>query len=49
VVKRYYQELRKADPALAERYSFLDIKGEEGSKAAEAAGLKGAIEWMEGK
>ena len=49
VVKRYYQELKVQDPALADRYAFLDLKGEEGAKAADASGLKTMVEWMEGK
>ena len=49
VVKRYYQELKKRDPALADRFAFLDLKGEEGAKAADASGLKTMVEWMEGQ
>ncbi|MBN1243692.1 MAG: hypothetical protein JXA15_13410, partial [Spirochaetales bacterium] len=49
VVKKYYAELAKVDPTLAARYAYLDMKGEEGTRAAEAAGLKEAIEWMEEK
>jgi len=46
-VRKYYQELKRIDPALAERYAYLDIKGEEGTKAAEASGLKSEAIWME--
>lgn len=47
--KRYYRELRDVDPGLADRYAFLELKGEEGARAAEASGLKNAITWVEGE
>jgi len=47
-VKRYYQALKTANPALADRYSFLDLRGEEGARAADASGLKSLVDWMEG-
>lgn len=47
--KRYYRELRDVDPGLADRYAFLELKGEEGARAAEASGLKSAITWVEGE
>jgi len=49
VVRKYYQALRFANPALAERYAYLDLRGEEGARAAEASGLRDLIDWMEGK
>jgi hypothetical protein len=48
-VKRYYQALKAQNAALADRYSYLDLRGEEGAKAADAAGVKNSIEWMEGQ
>jgi hypothetical protein len=48
-VKKYYQALKTADPTLADRYAYLDLKGEEGAKAADATGLKNLIDWMEGQ
>jgi tetratricopeptide (TPR) repeat protein len=49
VVRKYYEALKSADPALADRYAYLDLRGEEGSRAAEASGLKDLIDWMEGQ
>ena len=49
VVKRYYQELKRQDPALADRYAYLDLKGEEGARAGDASGLRNLVEWMEGQ
>jgi hypothetical protein len=48
-VKKYYQALKAQNGALADRYSFLDLRGEEGAKAAEASGLTKLVEWMEGQ
>jgi tetratricopeptide (TPR) repeat protein len=49
LARKQYADLARLDPALAARYSYLDLKGEEGSRAAEAAGLRDAVEWMEAK
>jgi tetratricopeptide (TPR) repeat protein len=46
-VRKYYEALKSANPALADRYAYLDLRGEEGAKAAEASGLRDLIEWME--
>jgi tetratricopeptide (TPR) repeat protein len=48
-VRKYYQALKAQNGALADRYSFLDLRGEEGAKAADASGLKKIVEWMEGQ
>ncbi|MEI6873749.1 MAG: hypothetical protein WCL50_01320 [Spirochaetota bacterium] len=40
-----YDSLKKTDPALAAKYSYLDLKGEESTKAAEASGAKDMVEW----
>ena len=48
-VRKYYQALKEQNPALADRYAFLDLRGEEGAKAADASGLKNLIDWMEGQ
>jgi tetratricopeptide (TPR) repeat protein len=47
VVRKYYDALKSADPALADRHAYLNLRGEEGSRAAEASGTRNLIEWME--
>jgi hypothetical protein len=49
LVKKYYQALKAQTPALADRYAYLDMRGEEGAKAADASGIRNLIEWMEGQ
>ena len=46
---RVYLELKKRDSALADRYAYLDLRGSEGAKAADAAGLRNMIDWVEGQ
>ncbi len=46
-VRKYYLELKRRDPALADRYAYLDLRGSEGAKAADAAGLRNMIDWVE--
>jgi len=47
--KKYYDELKATDPATADRYAYLGLKGEEGTKAAEALGIQNQLEWIEEK
>jgi tetratricopeptide (TPR) repeat protein len=49
VVRKFYEALKSADPALADRHAYLNLRGEEGARAAEASGTKSLIEWMEGQ
>jgi hypothetical protein len=35
------------DPGLAEKYGYLDLKGEEAMRAAEAGRAKGDLLWVE--
>jgi tetratricopeptide (TPR) repeat protein len=42
-----YARLKELDPVLAARFSYLDLKGEEGSRAAEMSQLKGVVIWAE--
>jgi tetratricopeptide (TPR) repeat protein len=44
-----YAAVRDVDPALAEKYAYLDLRGEEAARAAEASQVKGEILWAEGK
>jgi hypothetical protein len=46
-VKKYYTELKSVDAALAEQFSYLDLKGEEASRAAEVSGAKEVMLWAE--
>jgi tetratricopeptide (TPR) repeat protein len=43
--KQVYAELKKVDPDLAQQFSYLDLRGEEASRAADIAGVKGFIPW----
>ena len=45
--RELYEKLKAADPVLAARYSYLDLRGQEATRAAEAAGLAGAVPWSE--
>lgn len=42
-----YTKLRKADPELAERYTYLDQRGEAGVRAADVAQIEGVVEWSD--
>ena len=46
-VKDWYSRLKAADPALAARFSYLELKGEEAIRAADAAGTKEIVVWSE--
>lgn len=45
LVDRSYAELKRIDPELAGRFSYLDLRGEDASRAAEIAGVTAATEW----
>jgi tetratricopeptide (TPR) repeat protein len=45
--KDYYARLRKADPSLASRYSYLGEQGEEAARAASAEDSRGVAAWAE--
>ena len=44
-----FAAIRDIDPALAERFAYLDLRGEEASRAAEASQVKGEMLWAEAK
>jgi tetratricopeptide (TPR) repeat protein len=46
-VRQAYQTLQQLDPALAERYAYLELRGDEASRASDATALKSAVEWDE--
>jgi Tfp pilus assembly protein PilF len=45
VAKVAYDRLKIVDPDLASRYGYLELKGEEGTRAANVAGLTDQVEW----
>lgn len=47
LVAKLYARLKSIDPDLALKYSYLDLKGEEASRAAEIGRVKGAVIWEE--
>ena len=47
MAQNVFQKLRDLDPDLAREYAYLDLRGEEATRAAEATGTKGIILWAE--
>jgi len=45
--KQNYERLAKVAPVTAQEYGFLAQKADEGARAAEVSGLKGAVLWNE--
>lgn len=45
--KKAYTELKARDPDLALEFAYLDLKGEEATRAANAAGVNGVVVWEE--
>jgi len=48
-VKKYYQELQKADPDMASQFAYLDLQGAESTRAAEVGQVMGVVVWEEAK
>jgi len=46
-VKPLYERLSKIDPMLAERFSYLGLKGDDAVRAAQSSGLMGSVAWEE--
>jgi Tfp pilus assembly protein PilF len=46
-VEKLYAELKARDPDLAQRFAYLDLKGEEATRAANVAGANGVVVWEE--
>jgi tetratricopeptide (TPR) repeat protein len=44
-VKELYGKLKESDPDLALQFAYLDLKGEEATRAADAAGVNGVVVW----
>jgi hypothetical protein len=47
LAKKAYEELKKIDPALADRFAYLELRGEDAARAADAAGAKEEVVWHE--
>ncbi len=47
--KSAYSALQKSDPALAQRFAYLDLRGEEAARAAELSQASSAAVWEERK
>ncbi|TFG62149.1 MAG: hypothetical protein E4H36_08675 [Spirochaetales bacterium] len=47
LVSRIYGQLKSIDPNLAMRFAYLDLRGEEGTRAADAVGLREIVLWEE--
>jgi tetratricopeptide (TPR) repeat protein len=46
-VGKAYEELERIDPDLATRFAYLDLRGQEATRAADAAGLRDVVLWEE--
>ena len=46
-VRKQYDKLKELDPDLASRFAYLDLKGDDAVRAAEAAKIKEAVVWAE--
>jgi len=46
-VKSSYDKLKAVDPALAEQFSYLALRGEEASRAEDISAVKGVMVWDE--
>jgi hypothetical protein len=47
LAEKAYEELKKIDPELAQRNTYLGLKGEASTRSAEVAGAEGAVIWDE--
>ncbi len=47
VAKEAYDKLKAADSALAERFTYLDLKGAESTRASDISGVKDQVVWGE--
>lgn len=47
LVGKTYKRLKELDPDLARRFAYLDLRGDEASRAADAAGMGSLVLWEE--
>jgi tetratricopeptide (TPR) repeat protein len=45
--KKYYAQLKTVDPNLAQQFAYLELKGEEATRAADVSGANEVIVWAE--
>jgi len=48
-VKKYYQELQTVDPDMASQFAYLDLQGDESTRAAEVSHIMDIVVWEEAK
>jgi hypothetical protein len=46
-VRMAYDELKKADPAIAAQFAYLDLRGDEAARAADISKAKEVTLWAE--
>ena len=49
IAKDAYTKLQAVDPDLAQKFAYLDLRGEESTRAANASGLQKVVVWEESK
>jgi len=47
IAKKAYADLQARDPELAQKFAYLDLRGEEATRAADANGVRKAVIWQE--
>ena len=47
IAKQAYAQLQTVDPDLAQKFAYLDLRGEEATRAANASGLQKVVVWQE--
>ncbi len=45
--KKTFDEIKELNPDLAEKYAYLDLKGEDATRAADASGIRDTMLWEE--
>ena len=45
IAKKAYAQLQQVDPDLAQKFAYLDLRGEEATRAADQAGLRKVVVW----
>ena len=47
LAREAFEKLKVADSELAEEYAYIELRGEEATRAADAAGISGRTRWVE--
>ncbi|MCX7039440.1 MAG: hypothetical protein NT005_09965, partial [Spirochaetes bacterium] len=45
--KKAYTDLQALNPKLAQQFAYLDLRGEEATRAADVTGVRGTVIWSE--